>query len=118
MNKAIIVSVVLAAAIVGTPSASADGPRDEGRFLDALIDGGVPNPLGRSGTDDTIVAAGYRACDVMDQYPAGSDVDVSAQFYAQEYNAAGYSPGFHQTLFLVTAANYLCQRNSARWAQF
>jgi serine/threonine protein kinase, bacterial len=73
-------------------------------------------PGGRFATDADVVASGYRACAALDRhphdamaatrdfYPTGNDIDGNITFDGQK--------------FMMTAADYLCQRHAHLYENF
>ncbi len=107
-----------AATLAIAPAAQSDSPADEQSFVTTIKGPGFPCSISGCGlrlTDAELLARGYTACSVMDQYP-----DQSMRVYYEYWDdpASGNRPVTKaQFDSLVFAAGYLCQRHQQMYPQ-
>ena len=108
----------LAALRLAPTTAQADGSTDEHRFIVAVRDN-LPYyviPGGRFATDDDVLASGYQACAALDQYPTDS-MRATRVFYPGGNTVDGDTT-YDGQMFMLYAANYLCNRHSHLYENF
>lgn len=96
-----------------TAIAKADDPPNEQGFIDATS--GLPMYVmpSRILTNENILAGGYRACTVMDQYPTESRTAAVVYFHGgNTVDGKITDDGWD---FMKDAAIYLCPRHLAMW---
>jgi serine/threonine protein kinase, bacterial len=107
----------LAALIVAPALAEADGPSDEQKFLAATHQ--LPAyvlPQGDHSTDADILAGGYQACAALDQYP--NDSTQAARVYFHGGNTVDGQITYDGQMFMIYAAEFLCNRHSHMFENF
>jgi hypothetical protein len=73
-------------------------------------------PEGDRSTKSDLLAGGYRACSVLDQYP--TDSARAARVYFHGGNTTTGEITYDGQLFMTYAAEYLCNRHAHLYANF
>jgi serine/threonine-protein kinase len=73
-------------------------------------------PRGHDSTTDDILAGGYRACAVLDQYP--TDSMQAARVYYHGGNTVDGKITYDGEMFMLYAAEFLCNRHSHLYDNF
>jgi hypothetical protein len=105
--------VLMTGGLCSTATAKADDPPNERGFIEATS--GLPMYVmpSRILTDENILAGGYRACGVMDQYPR--EPTTAAVVYFHGGNTIDGKITDDGLEFMKDAAIYLCPRHLAMW---
>jgi serine/threonine-protein kinase len=108
-------TTLLGATSLATPSAGADGPADEQQFVEAVRTLPFYVLPSRIPTDADLLAGGYSACAVMDQYP-DQPMTVLYIYYKGGNTVDGKitNDGWD---FVTYAASYLCERHRDMYPQ-
>jgi serine/threonine-protein kinase len=108
----------LAALVLASTTAQADGSTDQHRFIVAVRDN-LPMyviPGGHDATDDDVLAGGYEACAALDQYP--TDSERATRLFYRGGNTVDGEITYDGHMFMLYAANYLCNRHAHLYENF
>lgn len=91
--------------------ASADGPQGEQQYIEATSDLPMYVMPDRILSDEKILAGGYQACDVMDQYPG--EPFTAAVVYFHGGNTVDNKITDDGWRYMTYASMYLCERHAS-----
>jgi serine/threonine-protein kinase len=113
VTRIAVAAGLIAGGIVFSATARADDPPNEQGFIESTSSLPMYVMPSRILTDENILAGGYRACAVMDQYPTESRTAAVVYFHGgNTVDGRITDDGWE---FMKDAAIYLCDRHIAMW---